>query len=49
MPEANAEDAEEMRHLVEEIRRATAAHSQVSIEKAVASLEDLLFYLQDAG
>jgi len=46
--EASPEDAEEIRQLAVKIRSADANTSLEEIEKAIAALEDLVFYLQDA-
>ncbi|MHB1034980.1 MAG: Hsp70 family protein [Pirellulales bacterium] len=46
--QSNPEDAAEMRQLVERLRGAIATRSQTGMETAVAQLEDLVFYLQDA-
>ncbi len=45
---AAAEDAAEIRRLIDRIRQAIAAHDAQAIEAAAAELEDLVFYLQDA-
>ncbi|MBS0205893.1 MAG: Hsp70 family protein [Planctomycetes bacterium] len=45
---ANPEDAEELRDLIERLETAIAACDIPSIDDASASLEDLVFYLQDA-
>lgn len=45
---ANPEDAEELRDLIERLETAIAACDIPSIDDARATLEDLVFYLQDA-
>jgi len=47
-PDANPEDAEEIRSLVGRLREAVAEGSQTKIERTRAELEDIIFYLQDA-
>ena len=45
---SNPADAAEMRQLVEHLRGAILRRSQADMQSAVAPLEDLVFYLQDA-
>jgi len=47
-PDTNAEDREEIGKLVEKLWAAIAEKSTAEVEKNVAQLEDLIFYLQDA-
>lgn len=48
MPEAPAEDAEEIRLLVESLREAIRQRADSDIEKVTGQLDDLVFYLADA-
>jgi molecular chaperone DnaK len=47
-PNANPEDAEEIRELVQKLDTAITNRSQSEIEETIARLDDLVFYLQDA-
>jgi molecular chaperone DnaK len=47
-PKAAPDDAEEIHRLVKEILAAIAERSDARIEKGMTTLEDLVFYLQDA-
>ena len=46
--DANEQDAEEMRELIDQLRGAIQACEQGDIQDAAAKLDDLVFYLQDA-
>jgi molecular chaperone DnaK len=46
--QSNPADAAEMRQLIEQLREAILRRSQADMQSAVAPLEDLVFYLQDA-
>ena len=48
MEKAPAEDAEELQNLIERLETAIASQDDLSIADASISLEDLVFYLQDA-
>ena len=49
LAEANEDDAEEMRELIDRLRGAIETREQGDIQDAAAKLDDLVFYLQDAG
>lgn len=46
--DANQQDAEEMRELIDRLRGAIQARQQGDIQDTAAKLDDLVFYLQDA-
>ena len=46
--QSNPTDVAEMRQLVEHLREAISRCSQADMNSAVAQLEDLVFYIQDA-
>jgi molecular chaperone DnaK len=45
---SNPADAEEMRRLAEQLRKAMALRCRPDVERLAAQLDDLVFYLQDA-
>jgi molecular chaperone DnaK len=48
LPEANPDDADDLRELIEGLRRAVEARSKDDIDSLSAELEDVVFYLEDA-
>ncbi len=48
LADANEQDAEEMRELIDQLRGAIQARTPGDIQDAIAKLDDLVFYLQDA-
>jgi molecular chaperone DnaK len=47
IPDANEEDAAELKNLLEQNRQAIAAHDWSSVDRLNESLADMLFYLED--
>jgi molecular chaperone DnaK len=47
LPEANAEDAAELRTMLTDLRAAVARRAEADIRGASAEVEDLVFYLED--
>jgi hypothetical protein len=48
LPGANAEDAEELRAMLDDLRASVELRSEDRIRNILREVEDLVFYLQDA-
>ncbi len=48
LPGANAEDADELRAMLDDLRGAVEARSADRIRSVLREVEDLVFYLEDA-
>ena len=48
LPAANAEDAEELRAMLDDLRASVELRSEHKIRDVLREVEDLVFYLQDA-
>ena len=48
LPSANAEDADELRAMLDDLRNAVQARSPSTSGPCMREVEDLVFYLEDA-